>query len=320
MDKYFRKLVISGQKAELFEYSSGIGYDYAFKPQNKNSDRKDIPILDDNGKEWAVFYLESHRSQYSNSRASTMLRQLVNANFTRNDSFWSFTFDGQWQDIKKSNYYFKKFIERLKYYLRIRDHPKLKYIAGVEFQSDYYHKTKQKKKDGGNVHYHVIMNVNVSHADMWRLWADKPIKYHMLKDDGFYCWRSKLDGKDSVNNCGAYFTKHLKKYDNEEIYKLSGQKKYFCSRGLKRPITFLNDQQINMLLMLLSQEPSYEAESDIPDFGNIKYKTFDVLYPDLYELVPEFTDYTQNSNQKIRSDFSKAVYKLRNKIRYKYGN
>jgi hypothetical protein len=239
---------------------------------------------------------------------------LVNSNFTYKDWFWSFTFDGKWQDIKKANYYFMKFIQRLKYYnTQSGSGVKLKYVCGVEFQSDFYHnKPELKKMDGGNVHYHMIMNLDIRWKELWRLWADKPKKYKMTKDDGFYILYSPMDSEDSVKNVGAYFCKHLKKYDKSEIYKLAGQKKYFCSRGLKRPITFLYSDQIDAILLSQTTEiPDYEADQEFQDGDKINYKTYTLLYPDLYILEPELTDRQKKINEQERLKAISALNRIR---------
>ena len=74
------------------------------------------------------------------NRAKRMVRRLVNANIESFSKFVTLTFAEDITELKKANYIFKKFKQRLEYQLQID----LKYLCVPEF-------TKK-----GRVHYHII--------------------------------------------------------------------------------------------------------------------------------------------------------------------
>ncbi|MGU9287880.1 rolling circle replication-associated protein, partial [Clostridium perfringens] len=72
-------------------------------------------------------------------RAMNDLRRLINTNFKRGSSrFITLTFKDNVQDLKYSNYEFKKFVKRFEYYLGY----KVQYTVVIEFQKR------------GAIHYH----------------------------------------------------------------------------------------------------------------------------------------------------------------------
>ncbi|MCK5413284.1 MAG: hypothetical protein KAI57_02810 [Candidatus Pacebacteria bacterium] len=151
---------------------------------------------------------EKNRSKFSQSRSSFNIRGLVNSNPDLN-KFLTLTFAKNQKNLSKANYEFKKFIERMKYKYQI-----FKYVCVVEFQKR------------GAVHYHIICNLTyIKKKTIEKIWSH-----------GFV----KINRVQSVRNLGAYFAKHGTKGDEVESKLLASRKKFFCSRGINRPIILRN--------------------------------------------------------------------------------
>ena len=191
---------------------------------------------------------EGHRKR-TMSRARKTVRRLINANVNawgQTPKFLTLTFAENIQDIKQANYEFKKFRQRLEYKLNI----KLKYVAVIEF-----HKS-------GRIHYHVIFfNLPYVEAnELATVWSN-----------GFI----KINAISHVDNVGAYMTKYMTK-DNENE-RLRGEKSYFTSRGLVKPVErYLNEKEIANLKDKLSTKKVYENTFDNEYTGNILYTQYNL--------------------------------------------
>ena len=151
---------------------------------------------------------EKNRSKFSQSRSSFNIRGLVNSNPDLN-KFLTLTFAKNQKDLSKANYEFKKFIERIKYKYKM-----FKYICVVEFQKR------------GAVHYHIICNLTyIKKKTIEKIWSH-----------GFV----QINRVQNVRNLGAYFAKHGTKGDEIESKLLISRKKFFCSRGIQRPVILRN--------------------------------------------------------------------------------
>jgi hypothetical protein len=195
---------------------------------------------------------EKHREQ-TLKKARQKIRRLVNANAGQWTSpngqkakpkFLTLTFKDNETDLKKANYEFMKFIQRLKYRYRLD----VKYLAVVEFQKR------------GAIHYHLIL-FNMPYID--QLDALQAVWGH-----GFI----KLKGIKEVDNVGAYLCKYLTK---ETAEKLKEEKSYFSSRGLHQPEVLKNDKKIDQLVAGLGS-PRFEAEYSNEYIGITKYKQFNL--------------------------------------------
>ncbi len=244
--KYDRKVVISGHIVELYDYEHTIFSGY---------DRRDGCSY---GRAAEVSTSEEQKKENRNkvmSRAKKTVRRLINANVYKykdsNDNiirpkFVTLTFKDLVTDVKKANYEFKKFIKRLNYKLGY----KVKYVTVIEFQQR------------GAIHYHVVffnliyMNSN-DLADLWK--------------NGFI----KINAIDDCDNVGAYVSKYMTK-DNDED-KLRGEKCYFSSRGLFKPVEIKDKKKIDDLVGRLSDEKLvYENSFDNDYTGNIIYKQYNL--------------------------------------------
>lgn len=189
-----------------------------------------------------------HR-KYTLAKAGRTVRRLINANvdaWGEVPKFLTLTFAENVQDVKQANYEFKKFRQRLEYELKL----KLKYVVVVEFQKR------------GAVHYHVVFfNLPYVDADflasVWR--------------NGFI----KINAIEHVDNVGAYVCKYMTKNSDDE--RLQGQKSYFTSRGLIKPVEkALEKKEIDQLRAGLSQYKVYESDFFNDYTGNIRYEQYNL--------------------------------------------
>ncbi|MGW4235109.1 rolling circle replication-associated protein, partial [Streptomyces sp. NPDC004980] len=143
------------------------------------------------------------------------------------------------QDIKKSNYNLKNFIQRLNYTLKI----KLKYTAVIEFQKR------------GAIHYHLLVyNLPYTPVDVLSdIWGHGFVKINKI---------------DHVDNVGAYITKYMIKDNIDE--RLLGEKSYFSSRGLKKPEEYiLTEKEKETLLKSHDEYITYSKNYENEYLGNI---------------------------------------------------
>lgn len=221
--KYKTKVVISGNIVELYKYSQWQFYDFTKFSKKGTTSKK-----------------EEKRSNFSKARSKFYIRSLVNSN-PELKRFLTLTYGKNEQNIKKSNYSFTKFIERLKY-----KYGKFSYVCIVEFQGDkdYYGRI---KKEGGSIHYHLVWSLPFIDKDVIaKIWGLGFIKLKRVR---------------AIRNLGAYFSKHGSKENNKnEEKKLFGQKKYFASRGLKKPQIIRDEERAKQYIdnNLIFDNPFYE--------------------------------------------------------------
>jgi len=221
--KYKIKVVVSGNIIEVYKYSEWQFYDFTTFPKREIISKK-----------------EDKRGSFSKTRSRFYIRSLVNSN-PELERFLTLTYRKNEQNIKKSNYNFTKFIERLKY-----KYGKFKYICIVEFQDDvdFYGRIKE---EGGSIHYHLIWSLPFINKDVIaKIWGLGFIKLKRVR---------------TVRNLGAYFSKYGTKENNEnEKIKLFGQKKYFASRDLNRPLILRNPENTEEYIKnnLKDKTPFYE--------------------------------------------------------------
>ena len=209
------KIIISGSTIESYEYKEkSVLYD--FSNGRRGKPRRKIMVVNEASQQRKI---ESR--QRSMQRASSTLRRLVNSNawkWNRPDNkaylpvFATFTFKEDVRDIKTANKIFSHFIKRLNYDVVDDKQARLKYVTVIEFQ-DF-------SRDGV-VHYHTIF-------------FNLPL---VLKDTLAEIWGQGFVGIrkiDRIDNAGAYVSKYMVKHFEDD--RLDGQKRYFSSRGLLKPI------------------------------------------------------------------------------------
>lgn len=204
---------------------------------------------------------EEHREQVL-QRAKRNLRRLINANvgqygkdFTA--KFLTLTFKENVQDIEHANYEFQKFIKRLNYHCFGMKKANLKYTCVVEFQKR------------GAIHYHtIIYNMPYLKAkEIYNIWGNGFIKINKI---------------DDIDNVGAYVTEYLgnaEKGQGKDVEddRLQGEKSYFSSRGLYKPVEITDKKIVEQIAAALpSENLTYAADFENEHLGNITYKQYNL--------------------------------------------
>lgn len=194
-------------------------------------------------------------------RAKRNLRRLINTNaktcYGSNGEPYTFkfltlTFKENLQDIKRANYFFKKFIQRFSYYI-YKEINKLKYATVIEFQKR------------GTIHYHLII-FNIPYIDgstIGRIWS---------KDYKGNIYVQKID---TIQDVGSYVCKYMsKKFDDP---RLCGEKAYFTSRNLEKPIIILHLETVSTVKEILSEKNKvYEKEFENEFCGKSTYTLYNL--------------------------------------------
>jgi len=206
-----RKVIISGNVIELYEYSKP--YAYNRDPFSSSTSLGDTKKIDE-------------RRDDNLMEVRQKIRRLVDGNFEAhgyNPVFLTFTFHENITEVDKANFLFKKFIRKFSKVTSIR----LKYLAVVEFQQR------------GAVHYHCIFfNLPLEYekrerdsrfiADIW--------------GHGFI----DIERVRSALRVGPYVCKYLDKAVHDK--RLRGRKAFFTSRGLLRPVVHRDEKMIDDIL------------------------------------------------------------------------
>lgn len=169
---YNKKLVVSGDIFELYEYEKEVFYDYKGNPSGRSSSA----TYEDR---------EKNREKVLN-RARRDLRRIINVNIGKyaniTSKFVSFTFAENVIDLGFANKEWRKFIKRLNRYFD-KD---IKYVVVPEFQ------------ERGAVHYHAVF-FNMPYIPARKLFD--------IWGHGFV----KINKIDDVDNVGAYICKYMRK-------------------------------------------------------------------------------------------------------------
>lgn len=143
--------------------------------------------------------------------------RLINANFTREDMWATFTYDNVHlphdpEDAKKD---MQNYIRRLKRYIKRNDLPDLKYIYVTEYEDD-------EKKGKKRVHHHVVMN-----------FRDRDIA-EKIWDKGGRTHSRRLQPDDyGLEGLARYITKDPR-----------SSKRYTPSRNLEKPKITIADSKM----------------------------------------------------------------------------
>lgn len=177
-------------------------------------------------------------------RARRDLRRLVNCNIAEYSKFVTLTFREDVKNIKMANYDFKKFKQRLE----TRIGHKLQYVCVIEFTK------------AGRVHYHCVMfNLPyIKNKELATIWRNGYVKINKI---------------DSVDNVGAYVCKYMTKVDDD---RLKGQKMYFSSRGLKKPLEIKKEEEVDNLAVALPPSTLTFETTFENDHNTIVYKQYNM--------------------------------------------
>lgn len=214
--KSYIKAICTGHIIEIYEYEKLP--QVPARTRKKREKKEEVPdFLKDS--------LTEERKKIDNRKANMYkarnnLRRLINANFHEHSKFITLTFKENLTDVKKANYEFMKFIQRLRYRYK-----GFKYIAVIEFQKR------------GAVHYHMISDLPyIENGELRKIWGQ-----------GFV----KINDITHVDNVGAYMIKYMTKDIADE--RLMGLKSYQTSRGLIRPIELVGDE-VDLMVKSLNLE------------------------------------------------------------------
>ena len=251
IERVEKKLVQSGDIIEIYEYSEGYIKGYTLTESEINRRKGSKNNTDD-----------TDSRERSLKRAKANLRRLINANvgqygkeFTA--KFLTLTFRDNVKDIKQANYEFNKFIKRLNYNLYGIKKVNLKYTTVIEFQKR------------GAIHYHtIIYNMPyIAASEISNIWGNGFIKINKI---------------DDVDNVGAYVGEYLgqaEKGQGKDIEddRLRGQKTYFSSRGLLKPLEVTNKKTVEQVEnALLNRKPTYSSTYENEYLGTVIYKQYNL--------------------------------------------
>lgn len=263
-----KKIILSGSTIEEYDYQErSISYDFIVPKQSRS--RSKIIVVDEKSR------LRKEESQKrSLHRTKSNLRRLVQANawqWKKTDGtlyppiFVTFTFAENIQNIKKANKIFSNFIKRLNYRMK-EESDLLKYVVVIEFQKR------------GAIHYHtVFFNLDfISKDALADLWGQ-----------GFI----KIKAIENVDNTGAYLSKYMSKDFADG--RLDGQKRYFPSRILQRPIEVKDQHRARLISNAIPKKYIVkEKEFESAYHGKVKYTQYKLgKEQNLFDVVPDLIEF-----------------------------
>ncbi|MDO4536477.1 MAG: hypothetical protein Q4B63_11825 [Clostridium perfringens] len=215
MESYNKKIVVSGNMIEVYEYKNHIYYE---KPKKQFVKQNRVDEIDGKRKK------ELQRK--SSIRAKRELARIIYCNVEEGSKFLTLTYEDNIMDLDIANNEFKKFIKRLNYKYGLS----LKYTAVVEFQ------------ERGSIHYHAILynlTQRVVLNELATIWGNGFIKINEIQNTS-----------DDIEKVKNYMLKDIMKND----IRLIGRKRYFNSRGIKRSEEIKDIEEVEDLLSELSMD------------------------------------------------------------------
>lgn len=186
------------------------------------------------------------------NRARKAIQRLSFANFDINDKFITLTLSETQPSIKQANKDFKHFIQKLHY--RFGD---FRYLAVLQLQRR------------GAVHYHMLADLPYINSQVLSTLWDKG--------------SVNIQGIRQVGNVGEYITCHLGNdpYDT----RLYGQRLYFTSRNLKKPVTHRGDKAAEIAQGVKTNKEVAAWNFQNPYQGQVNYLEFHLNKESLRELL-----------------------------------
>lgn len=190
---------------------------------------------------------------------SVEFRRLVNANSGQwwdertcepyVTKFLTLTFADNVQDMKVANREFMLFIKRLTYVFRPRE--KFCYVAVPEFQKR------------GAIHYHILFfnlpYIQGAYEKLVRLWPHGFLQFKAIRDESEVGW---------------YMAKYM--YKSMRDKRMRGQKRYFSSRNVLRPVVIYDIGTIARFMSEVDSSPIYQSTFQIKGGGECRYQIFDI--------------------------------------------
>jgi hypothetical protein len=248
-DTYRFRAVIAGHIIKLYKYSD-------LQVCQKGKTCKDRQKREDRTEE------EKQRDRKRNlRRARDGLIDSINANVDRPWGemlkFFTMSFKDDIFDLKQANGEFNKFIKRVEYHIKRKVH----YTVIARFQDGKRPGGKAGGRDGV-IHYHVLFYdlPYVPHEKLTAIW-----------DRGFV-W---INAVDDVDNVGVYMVEGYmgKEMDDE---RLNGQKHYWSSRGLSRPVVMYGREDLSAKLGIQNREPVYRRPFVSEYVGVVVYEQYNL--------------------------------------------
>lgn len=253
-----RKIILSGDILERFQYALPVAYNFIRKPsQGGSSLVRESPE--------AVLARSLSQTKHKlvrtiNSNARQWLDQSQNP---FEPKFTTLTFAENVADLNTANHEFTNFLKNFNYYLTRSRVNHLRYVCVPEFQ---------KRRA---VHFHsVFFNLPWFQNETLReIWSH-----------GFV----NIRGVSHVPNVGMYMTKYMTKdaIDN----RLIGRKRYFSSRNLNRPILIRDPYRVDVVTKIIRGVPTtYENTYESKHQGETELRVYDLAkFPEAKRLVIEF--------------------------------
>lgn len=272
---YSCELKIAGSYVSVKKYSNDRLFNYQVKKSQNNTGSKgqSNKVLDN--------FLRS------SIRARKRIFDIISCNVDvipdyhgniQRPKFWTLTFAENVQNVKEANKEFTDFNKRLSYHLYGLNRNVLKYVCIPEFQKR------------GAIHFHVLY-FNLPYVDQK--------EFSKIWDNGFVFVESVKD-TDKIENFAKYVCKYISKENskgesNFEIYKekdLLNTKRYFCSRGLRRPHLYklnVDTHLYNCLLSMLNDfhESSFEYKNEY--IGEVQLNNY-VIKEDFIKVLQGFVN------------------------------
>ena len=233
ISSYSKKVIVSGNVVEVYDYEKPIITGYSVKDHYKRGRCFEASEEDKQINRGKVF-----------NRAKRDIRRSVNCNIQENSKFITLTFADNITDLKVANYEWKKFKQRLETKIGY----KLQYLVVIEFQKR------------GAIHYHCVMfNLSyIQNKDLAAIWGNGYVKINRI---------------DNVDNVGAYVCKYMTKTDDD---RLLGQKMYFSSRGLKKPVEIKEESRVESLASSLPAPALTYSNTFENEYNTISYKQYNL--------------------------------------------
>lgn len=197
---------------------------------------------------------ESKVVESSVRRSRTSLRRLIlNNAYAWKDKhgniippkLLTLTFKENITDLKSANKLFTDYIQRLNYRFENTLNETLKYVCVVEFQKR------------GAVHYHLVLFnfpfIDYVYKKLNDVWGEGRIHFATIKRN------------DDVSKVVSYISKYISKQNKDGRF--WGQKRYFSSRNLEKPIIITDDVAVHMIKLRIKKYKKYSRSIIIPFAG-----------------------------------------------------
>lgn len=235
------RMVVSGDYVELYEYEKPYFYNW---PPPRGGESGAPPVSQGS----------PIRRADNLYRARRTIRRIIFANqsaWLSEIKFFTFTFKKNVKTISEANKEWSKYTKRLNRSLQKRGFSSAKYLAVIEFQKR------------GAIHFHVL------YFNLPRL-SPQGINVATLWGKGFV----HAKGLREVRSAGSYVCKYLQKQTLDK--RLSGEKAFFTSRGLIKPIEYKKFSTVDDYLKTRTMNITYEQVYQTAKYGFVRYRQLEV--------------------------------------------